>query len=118
MQLLTKELIDIFAKVGRQDRDPYIIAKFFNPAGAGTRYATEYYPEDQVFFGYVTGLAEDERGTFSLEELQSYKGPFGLGIERDLYFEPKSFYTLFPNLKPTCQQEQTSSAILAKEMAQ
>ena len=25
--------------------------------------------------------------TFSLDELQNYRGRFGLGIERDLYFE-------------------------------
>ena len=43
MKLLTKELLVRFAKVGRQEEvhDPLVIAKFFNPAGAGTWYATE-----------------------------------------------------------------------------
>ena len=27
-------------------------------------------------------------GSFSIKELQDVKLPFGLGIERDLYFEP------------------------------
>lgn len=99
MKLLTKELVSIFAKVGRQDRDPYIIAKFFNPSWGQTRYATEYDPEEEIFFGYVTGMDVDERGSFSLAELESYKGPFGIGIERDKYFDQIKFYDLFPNLK-------------------
>ena len=31
---------------------------------------------------------EMELGNFSLKELESIKGPLGIGIERDLYFEP------------------------------
>lgn len=84
-----------FAAVGSQadDKDPLVIAKFFNPQGAGTWYATEYDPKDKVFFGYVSifGDWNDEWGSFSLEELESYRGPFGLGIERDLYFEEQPF---------------------------
>jgi hypothetical protein len=91
--LLTKELEKRFAKVGSQEneKDPIIIAKFFNPTGAGTWYATEYDPETRCFFGYVSifGDWNDEWGTFSLDELQSFKGQLGLGIERDLYFQEK-----------------------------
>ncbi len=90
MKLMTKELELRFAQVGSQEQveDPLIIAKFFNPAGAGTWYATEYDPETRIFFGYVSiyGDWNDEWGDFSLDELESYRGPFGLGIERDLYF--------------------------------
>lgn len=95
MKLLTKELVDKFAKVGRQEevKDPVVIAKFFNPAGAGTWYATEYDPEEKMFFGFVSifGDWNDEWGSFSLVELENYRGKFGLGIERDLYFDPKPF---------------------------
>ena len=37
MKLLTKELRERFNKVGRQEeiKDPLVIAKFFNPTGAG-----------------------------------------------------------------------------------
>lgn len=93
MQLLTKALQDRFAEVGSQGHldDPLIIAKFFNPCGRGTWYATEYNPEDKIFFGYVTGLGFDEWGCFSLVEMESVKLPFGLGIERDLYFGEKRF---------------------------
>ena len=91
MKLMTKQLEKRFAQVGSQEnnKDPLVIAKFFNPTGAGTWYATEYDPIDRVFFGYVYlfGDWNDEWGSFSLDELANYKGKFGLGIERDLYFE-------------------------------
>ena len=91
MRLMTKELEKRFSKVGSQEdvKDPVIIAKFFNPQGAGTWYATEYDPKDEMFFGYVSifGDWNDECGYFSLAELQSYVGPWGLGIERDRYWD-------------------------------
>ena len=90
MKLMTKALEQRFARVGSQEnvKDPLIIAKFFNPTGAGTWYATEYDPKDRIFFGYASifGDWNDEWGYFSLDELESYQGKFGLGIERDLYF--------------------------------
>lgn len=93
MKLLIKELEQRFEKIGSQEnvKDPIIIAKFFNPAGRGTWYATEYLPEDKVFFGYVSihGGGDDELGYFSLKELEDLRLPFGLGIERDLYFKEK-----------------------------
>ena len=91
MRLMTKELEKRFLKVGSQEEveDPVIVAKFFNPHGAGTWYATEYDPKDKMFFGYVSifGDWNDEWGYFSLAELQSYVGPWGLGIERDRYWD-------------------------------
>lgn len=98
MQLLTKELEQRFAEVGSQEEitDPIIIAKFFNPTGAGTWYATEYNPKEKIFFGYVSifGDHNDELGSFSLNELLEYKGQFNLGIERDLHFGEKPLSTI------------------------
>jgi hypothetical protein len=95
MQLMTKQLLKRFAKIGRQEhaKDPIVIARFFNPTGAGAWYATEYDPETRTFFGYVSifGDWNDEWGSFSLDELQNYRGRFGLGIERDLYFEEQPY---------------------------
>ena len=89
MKLLTKELEKRFEDVGSQEdvKDPIVIAKFFNPTGAGTWFATEYDPNDKIFFGYVSifGDHNDEWGSFSLAELEEHKGFGGLGIERDLY---------------------------------
>lgn len=91
MRLMTKELEKRFLKVGSQEevKDPVIVAKFFNPQGAGTWYATEFDPKDKMFFGYVSifGDWNDEWGYFSLQELESFKGQLGLGIERDLYWD-------------------------------
>jgi len=88
---MTKELEKRFLKVGSQEqvKDPVIVAKFFNPQGAGTWYATEFDPKDKMFFGYVSifGDWNDEWGYFSLQELESFKGQLGLGIERDLYWD-------------------------------
>ena len=93
MKLMTKELKERFEMVGSQEdiKDPLVIAKYFNPTGAGTWYATEYNPKERLFFGYVSifGDWNDEWGYFSLDELEGFKGQFGLGIERDLFFVEK-----------------------------
>ena len=90
MRLMTKELEKRFSQVGSQEnvKDPVIVAKFFNPFGAGTWYATEYDPKDEMFFGYASifGDWNDEWGYFSLAELESYVSTFGTRIERDLYW--------------------------------
>lgn len=91
MQLLTKALQAQFAKTGRQEdvEDPVVIAKFFNPCGGQTWLATEYSPEERLFFGYVSLFNDynNEWGYFSLDELESIKEPLlGLGIERDRWF--------------------------------
>ena len=103
MKLLSKELLARFAKLGKQEdsSDPIVIAKFFNPTGAGTWYATEYDPASQEFFGFVSifGDWNDEWGSFSLDELQSYTGKFGLGIERDIHFGEKRISEVVPSLK-------------------
>jgi hypothetical protein len=59
-----------------------------SPAAHPTWYASEFDGED-LFFGLVSGF-EVELGYFSLKELKEVKGPMGLPIERDLYYEPKS----------------------------
>lgn len=89
MKLITKTLEERFEKIGDQSQsvDPIFIAKFFNPCGSQTWYATEYDKETNICFGYVTGMAFDEWGTFSIEELEALKLPFGLKIERDIYFK-------------------------------
>jgi len=90
MKLLTKSLYKVFAKIWSQEttKDPIVIAKFFVPRNNWTRYATEFDPESRMFFWMVEGQ-ETEMGYFSLDELENYEGKFGMGIERDIYFEPK-----------------------------
>ena len=89
MKLLTKELVKQFAKQGKvEDDTALVLAKFFTPWTGWTWYASEWNPETRTFFGLVKGL-ETELGYFSLDELESVQGPFGLKIERDLYWDPK-----------------------------
>ena len=87
MKLLTKEILDKIPALYEQDgkgNDALIYVKFFTPSSNWTWYATEFDGED-TFFGLVQGH-EQELGYFSLKELQSVKGPFGLGVERDMHF--------------------------------
>jgi len=94
MKLMNKTLEARFAKVGSQDgkgNEAIVIAKFFNPVGAATWWATEYDPATREFFGYVSlwGGVNDtdaEWGYFSLDELESLRLPLGMKIERDRYF--------------------------------
>ena len=57
MKLLTKEILQRFAKAGSQEDvfDALIICKFFDPCSSRTRYATEYDQARGIFFGYVVG---------------------------------------------------------------
>ncbi len=90
MKLLTKELEaklpPLYSQDGKGD-DALALVKFFTPDSFWSWYATEYDPVERVFFGLVDGL-EKELGYFRLDELESVKGPLGLSIERDIYFEP------------------------------
>ena len=94
MRLMTKELERAFAKQGDTAELPAeqipVVAKYFDPCGAGTWYAAEFDPESRVFFGYVTGLGFDELGSFGLDEFEGHKGRMGLGIERDLHYRTGS----------------------------
>ena len=80
---------------GERDPDPVPVVRFFNPVGQATWLATEI-DEDDILFGLADlGFGTPELGSFALEELQSIRLPFGLGIERDTLFEggfPLSVY--------------------------
>ena len=66
--------------------------KYFTPDSSWSFYVSEFDGED-VCFGLVVGF-EVELGYFSLAELQQVRGPLGLPVERDLYFEPTSLREL------------------------
>jgi len=90
MKLMTKaiekKIPALYAQDGKGE-DATVYVKFFNPMGSGTWLATEYDPEQRLFFGWAEIIPGcGELGYFSLDELESVKLPLGLGIERDLYF--------------------------------
>lgn len=86
---MTKEILDripaLYAQDGKGD-EAIVHVKFFTPWANWTWYATEYDPEERIFFGYVKSPMGAELGYFSLDELKSLKGPVGLKIERDRHF--------------------------------
>ena len=95
MKLLTQELEEKFKQypLGSQDGkmgNAELIAKFFNPTGAGTWYITEGSKLDNgdyEMFGYCH-LGDDEFAEFGsilLSELENIELPLGLSIEQDLY---------------------------------
>jgi len=90
MKLLTKAIRSKLPPLGSTDRLPHdeimVQAKFFTPDSQWTWYAVEFDGTD-TFFGLVVGF-EIEAGYFSLSELEAARGPLGLPIERDLWFEP------------------------------
>ena len=99
MKLLTEEIKSQLPPFGagfgdtvhRKDRP--IICCFFTPAGMRWHwFVTEGEQQedgDWMFYGLVHGY-EKEWGYFRLSELTSADCGFGLGVERDLYFSPKT----------------------------
>lgn len=91
MKLLTKAIEKELPKLYDTDHlggEKTLHVKFFAPWNNLTWYGAEF-DGDDLFFGYVVGH-ESEFGYFTLSELESVRGPFGLKIERDMYFTPKT----------------------------
>ena len=68
--------------------DPIVHVKFSTPDSSWAWFLTEFSPEQRLCFGMVHGL-DHELGYFSLDELEAVRGPLGLPIERDHYFQPR-----------------------------
>ena len=88
-QSLLNEIPDLYETEGTLD--PLCRVKLFTPHANWTWYIIEISKEDKDYcFGYVVGL-ESELGYFSLLEIKSLRGPLGLAVERDEYFNPTPF---------------------------
>ncbi len=87
MKLITKDLRKQLPALYSQEneKDPWVICKFFLPMTKWTWYATEFDGKD-TFFGFVSG-EYPELGYFSLSELENLEDLYGIGVERDMYFE-------------------------------
>ena len=97
MKLLTKELRKKLPPLYSQEKlggKAIAHVKFFTPMSSWQWFPTEFDGED-TFFGLVDGHAK-ELGYFSLKELESFKGPMGLGIERDPHWQPKTLEEIAP----------------------
>lgn len=96
MDLITPEIRDQLlanwrkGDMGDGNFDPEPVVKFFTPSAGATWLITEMVEHDpDTLYGLCDlGLGEPELGYVTLSELQSLKGPLGLGVERDLHFQP------------------------------
>ena len=95
MLLFTKEIKNKLIENHKQQDGTKIfkvVCKLFNPSGAGTWYLTELNEEDNVAFG-LAHVHEKDLGYIDINELENFRGIFGLKIERDKYF-PINKYSL------------------------
>ena len=99
MKLLTKELKKklprLYSQEGKGGRAVALV-KWFTTDSSYTWYVLEWDGED-ICFGLVDGH-ERELGYFSLKEIESVRGPLGLPVERDLYWEPKTLEEIAPEM--------------------
>ena len=108
MKLFTKELRKklppLYSQDGKGGRAMAHV-KYFCPSSSWSWYITEGEPVldeqsielDFRFFGLVDGH-EKELGYVLLSELEEVRGPMGLPIERDLYWEPKTLQEIAPEM--------------------
>ena len=101
MKLITKEIekeiekkpLYFYEENDIDTNDAKIIVKFFG-GGIWTWWAIEgqkLEDGDIHFYGLVLGNEGKKFGNFTLRELEDLKfPPFGLGIERDMYFSNKT----------------------------
>ncbi|MFQ5472046.1 MAG: DUF2958 domain-containing protein [Dehalococcoidia bacterium] len=97
LELVTKEIAKrlpaLYANEALSAEEVKVPLKIFDPCGRHAWYATEYDPEGKLAFGYVVGGFGpdcDELGYFSITEIENVKGPLGIGMERDLCWDPET----------------------------
>jgi len=93
MKLLTKtiekKLPVLYSTENIPSEEKVVHVKFFTPWTNWTWYGIEYDAEQRLFFGYINDGYGKELGYFSLTELESVRGPVGLKIERDMYWDAR-----------------------------
>jgi hypothetical protein len=101
MELFTKEIeskAQAQYPLGADMEKQKVVAKFFNPTGAGTWYLINQDPENPDYCWGICHISDTEVGSFSKSELENYRGRFGLGFERDLYFDEINASELYKKL--------------------
>lgn len=97
MILLPPDLREkLLANGAHRGSDHVPLLKLFNPCGAATWLASELYEDGDTLFGLADlGFGCPEMGVFSLTEIASVRLPYGLRIERDLYFTARFGLTIY-----------------------
>ena len=78
--------------------DQEVVCKFFTPWSNWTWYVMNQDPDDPDYLWGIVDGNDVEIGSFSLFELESVRGPFGLKVERDILFHPTPARTIFAKL--------------------
>jgi len=77
-----------------------VVVKIFNPSGAGSWYILNSDPNDPDYLWAIVDLGYGaEVGSVSRSDLETYRGRFGLGFERDLGFDPVNAEELYEGLR-------------------
>ena len=93
MELLTEAISDQLKAQWRKtgeisDDEVTVHLKIFDPYSAVTWWITEQNPQNPDELFGLCYIFEQEWGYIFLSELQTDKGPLGIGLERDLYWRP------------------------------
>jgi len=103
MKLFTSAIDkQLFAQynMGNDLENQKVVAKIFNPYGAGTWYLLNSDPNDPDYIWAIVDLIDIEMGSVSRSELESIKvPPFRLPLERDTSFTPINALELYRGLK-------------------
>jgi hypothetical protein len=77
-----------------------VVVKIFNPYGNGTWFILNSDPQDPDYLWAIVDLGYGaEVGSVSRNDLETYRGKFGLGFERDLGFDPINAEELYKGLR-------------------
>ena len=101
MSLLTKQQQTKLQKQYSKGSDfnQKVIAKIFNPTGAGTWYLINQNPDDPDYLWCVADLGMGhEMGSVLLSELESIRGIFDIPLERDKWFDEMTVKELYKKL--------------------
>jgi hypothetical protein len=102
MKLFTQEIDrKLFSQynLGSDLSKQMVVAKIFNPYGAGRWFLINSDPQDPDYLWAIVDLFDIEVGSVSRTELQSIRiGKHGLPLERDLYFKPINAQELLDGL--------------------
>lgn len=89
MQLLTENLKRQLVANQHAGGELRPLVKLFDPCGAATWLIASMEQDGDTLFGLCDlGLGFPELGYVSLRDLETYSGPYGIGLERDLWFTP------------------------------
>jgi hypothetical protein len=98
MKLMTKEIAAALPRLGATDGqdDRPVIVKYFTPWSNWTWWVFEgeRQPDGDVLMFALVDRFERELGYVSLRELESVRGPGGIGIERDMHLPPTTYREL------------------------